>query len=140
MRLWLNPAVTAITVRPARGPLSSIASADFDGDGNVDVAAMGSFDSSVFVAFGAGDGTFGGLVELEPPNFTFASALDVADMDNDGDVDIVLNVPPIIFVNDGTGAFPTTFERRSERGDWQKTNSPTMATGPIKFTCEKRGA
>lgn len=94
-----------ISLPPAGGPLSSIVSADFNQDGLIDLAAMGSFDSHVFVLINEGDVQFAEPVPLEPPNFTFSSALEAADMDDDGDIDLVLNQPPVVFINAGDGTF-----------------------------------
>jgi hypothetical protein len=97
----------------------SLGSADFNGDGKLDLLIAGS--SGSFVSFGNGDGTFQlqstQLIPLAiPPSFSlqisnpdFYNAL-VADLDQDGKPDAVVIDSTTgllsLFVNDGTGTFP----------------------------------
>ena len=91
--------------------------ADFDGDGDLDVAqsyARGFFDSispRFGVVFNHGDGTFSApTFKLTPSGFTAAIA--GADLDGDGDIDVALAQSEpmggehvLVFLNSGTGAF-----------------------------------
>jgi len=87
--------------------------ADFNGDGKPDVAVTGTRGSNggrtgTWIGLNAG-GTLAPLVYYPSP----WGAIDVADLDLDGDVDVVgsgLDGLLTIRLNDGTGAFPSTFE------------------------------
>ena len=66
----------------------SIAAADVDGDGDLDVL-LGMGDSPNRVLLNAGDGTFKTSIELPGGNqYTFSIA--AADVDGDGDLDVLL--------------------------------------------------
>ncbi|MCB9896676.1 MAG: VCBS repeat-containing protein [Planctomycetes bacterium] len=89
-------------------PAHRLVAADFDGDGQIDVAELGGYVSAskVDVAFGRADGSF-------VPSGTqynsglYASGLAQADLDGDGDVDLAsgnkYSLP--LLMNDGTGHF-----------------------------------
>ena len=118
-----------------------IASADFDGDGDMDVvvanydyAAPGGTDGSSGFAllFNAGDGTYGEAVHY---TFTDKGSFDVVvgDFDEDGHPDLALpnsgritgehGNTVVVFLNDGTGAF-------TQAGEFLVTERPrTLAVG-----------
>jgi hypothetical protein len=87
-----------------------IATADFDNDGNLDLATVNLDGAPLSVLLGNGDGTF-----RNPVNYgsvSFGSSLAVADLTGDGNLDIVVantysNILTVYY-GDGTGAFPTT--------------------------------
>lgn len=97
----------------------ALGSADFNGDGKLDLLIAGS--SGSFISFGNGDGTFQlqstQLIPLAVPFFfspqisnpDFYNAL-VADLDSDGkpDAAVIDSTTGLLslFVNDGTGTFP----------------------------------
>jgi hypothetical protein len=100
---------------PANGPyavgatVKSLASADFDGDGQADALVAGA-TTDVYVLTGNGNGTFN-----LPALATALGAADVvrvADLDGDLDPDLALlrrgSNDVLIALNDGTGAFPVT--------------------------------
>jgi Bacterial Ig-like domain (group 3)/FG-GAP-like repeat len=68
------------------GSFSSIASADFDADGKLDVAVSKNVPYGVFVYFGSAGGTFGAPVALPYDAPTQVAA---GDLDNDGKPDLV---------------------------------------------------
>jgi hypothetical protein len=68
---------------PAGGALG-----DFDRDGRVDLATVGSDQLVVMVRFGSGDGTFGPAVEYPLP--TIAGTIGAVDLDHDEDLDLVV--------------------------------------------------
>lgn len=86
---------------------------DFDNDGKIDIAVSATDSGGVWIAHGAGDGTFNGsqsvLTGSEPHGVV------VLDVDGDGDPDIVNAVygddTLALLLNDGTGTFgaPTYF-------------------------------
>jgi hypothetical protein len=101
--------------RVERIPLSDfvpeVGTADFNGDGTVDLAGVIEDDVDVAIAFGRGDGTF-----LPTLTILFdGSARDVdftlPDLDGDGDVDVVIAEADVDRVswslNDGFGTFGT---------------------------------
>ena len=85
-----------------------LAVADFNQDGNIDAAVVGTRDDGLEVLFGNGDGTFT-LVQKFEDTTDFGTNVAVGDLNGDGDIDIVdvsnrfdlVN----IFLNDGAGQF-----------------------------------
>ncbi len=94
--------------------ISDVTSADFNGDGILDLAGVWGHQwnndpGQLKVAFGNGDGTFGAFNE-QVTDLSRAKSLKARDLDQDGDVDLVLNgrggTSPLRWVlNDGTGQF-----------------------------------
>ncbi len=87
------------------GDPEDLTSGDFDGDGNVDLAAQNDNEGTFEVLFGNGDGTFTPLVSVVVPGqdpgsgFPVPLAIGANDLDGDGDDDIVtanfgLNIGP----------------------------------------------
>jgi hypothetical protein len=66
----------------------SIAAADVDGDGDLDVL-LGMGDSPNRVLLNAGDGTFKTSIEL-PGGIMYTFSIAAADVDGDGDLDVLL--------------------------------------------------
>ena len=79
--------------------------ADFNGDGNLDLASCSQYTTSkVQVRFGQGDGTFGSAVDYTMgPSYFLTSA----DLDNDGDLDLVVGNGGqlVVMQNNGSGVF-----------------------------------
>ena len=97
--------VLAISGDPYSPPVRAAAAADFNGDGNLDLALPYSPTgqrTGILVSFGNGNGAFQMPVFYGGSNPIFIS---VADVNGDGHPDIV--VPgATIYWNDGHGAFP----------------------------------
>ena len=85
--------------------------ADIDGDGNMDIIIA--TDEGVSIALGNGDGTFNASTEVisEVVSGDTFTGLDIADIDGDGDLDILAgnsgNDKATIAYNDGNGTFST---------------------------------
>jgi hypothetical protein len=97
----LSPPVTYSTVILS----TSIRTADFNGDGHLDLACASG--SQVSILLGTGSGTFSSATNY--PLGNAVSAIDVADFNGDGKIDIVFSngldsVLTILF-GDGAGAF-----------------------------------
>jgi hypothetical protein len=97
------------TLRPRgfyNGPNFSdvIASADFSGDGNLDLV-VGSFVSSLRLYPGNGDGTFGPPVTLSGAQYT--EFLQIADFNGDGKPDIAATPGFLKILINTTGTVPT---------------------------------
>lgn len=89
-------------------------SADIDGDGDMDLAAESYYSSSIRIFKNNGSGTFTRTQEIANiPDVHWYSALNMADYDNDGDIDISFSTAtPIsgidsfyVYKNDGAGNF-----------------------------------
>lgn len=78
--------------------------ADFDDDGNPDVVAVGFGQSTVNLYLNDGNLNFSKAVIAE--DITQAALVEAADLDGDGDIDVVYTGPDArILWNDGNGAF-----------------------------------
>lgn len=93
--------------------IAAFAVADVDGDGAVDrldVTHTSSSSSSLLLARGDGAGDFGAQeVAAADLAYELATALDVFDVDGDGDQDVVVGgLGSDIYRNDGTGVFTRT--------------------------------
>ncbi len=66
-----------------------IATGDLNGDGHVDVASANSTQHRMSIIFGDGQGGLSDAVEYVEGNTIFPLAIDLGDIDGDGDLDIV---------------------------------------------------
>lgn len=86
-----------------------VGAADFNGDGHADMAAVLTQTNRVAVAFGDGTGSLSDPVYYNPSNFNFPVAIDLGDIDGDGDLDMATSCYSsstyTIFENDGNGQF-----------------------------------
>ncbi|MGR8935801.1 MAG: FG-GAP repeat domain-containing protein [Gammaproteobacteria bacterium] len=114
LAMWSLPvlAIQPVSFAPqtlfaARGDPNSVVAADFNGDGNTDVAAANKYSNNVSVLLGDGNGGFA-------PQTTFASgvapnSVATADFNGDGKIDIITaneysnNVS--VLLGDGNGGF-----------------------------------
>lgn len=81
--------------------------ADFDGDGNLDLAVTADSPDRVHFAFGAGDGTFSWFYDLQLVESSTPSGIVAADIDGDSDVDLVVTLEHFnkvqVLLNTGDG-------------------------------------
>lgn len=88
------------------GRISAISTADFDGDGILDLVLDRSAPNALRVLLGQGDGTFVNQPTVPTP-FPVFNIL-TTDFNGDGDVDLVVsgdNVETVLFSGDGWGRF-----------------------------------
>ncbi len=97
-----------------------ICAADFDGDGDVDVAVTNSLSKTFSHFANIGDGTFSAKVDYETEDSP--SGIYVADFNDDGDMDVVVtttrSMPSpshlvLYFENEGHGAFSPTVDYKT---------------------------
>lgn len=99
----------------------TMATADMDGDGDLDIVNGINWPYAISVAFNDGNGGFG-TVDTTTISNTSPYALKVADMDNDGDFDVVItqrvssNTNILTYSNDGIGGL-TLVESFTLTGD-----------------------
>lgn len=90
---------------------SSVAVADFDGDGKLDLAVAAADDNSVPILMGNGDGTFTPNVNSPVALGARPASVALADLDGDGKLDLatadLLGSTVSVSLGDGTGTFPT---------------------------------
>ncbi len=96
-------AESTLTAPLPLGEATFISVADFNGDGNVDIATGGDFDLSIAVISGNGDGTFNTAASYST-NGVIVN-LEAADLNNDGHIDLISDRD--ILLNDGEGNFGT---------------------------------
>ena len=114
---------------PADLHLKSATSGDIDGDGNMDlwVESNGGINVPSHFMVNNGDGTFtierarvSDEVLRNPPDFRQYVGNHLVDLDNDGDLELVLGqlspgplglgAPSLVLENDGTGHYPTRLD------------------------------
>lgn len=89
------------------GP-QGFATADFDSDGDLDLAVTNNGDNDISVLLGNGDGTFAAKVDY--PTGAYPFALTAADFDGDGDLDLAVandssnTLSVLLGIGDGTFA------------------------------------
>ncbi len=104
----LSPALFSLSFVAFR--VKQIATGDFDGNGLLDIVT-GSNNQAITILRNFGNGLFISQTYYEPSGIWIARELDVSDLDNDGDMDVVLANNAIstqgatLFVNDGSGCF-----------------------------------
>jgi hypothetical protein len=77
--------------------LNSLAFADFNGDGKLDIAAAsyypGNYSGNVYILLGNGDGTFQApITTAAAPEYTYTNTLAAGDFNKDGKTDLLVTV------------------------------------------------
>jgi len=113
IRIFLGNGDGTFTTAPAVvfpnsiGDHSSLAAADLNGDGYLDLVVTGNYLTQAYVLLGNGDGTFGPPVGFGLVNQPFSVA--VADFDGDGKLDLALadfnNQAVAVLLGNGNGTF-----------------------------------
>ena len=110
----------------------ALATGDFDGDGNTDVAAARIADDRVFVLLGAGDGTLPARQDVLTDSAVIVpDGLTAADLDADGLDDLVLAVQTaeaVVLRSNGDGTFT---ESRNRVADDGVLTTVTVAVGDL---------
>jgi hypothetical protein len=112
----------------ASGAAASVVSADFDGNGKLDLAALfvdGAHGSgTIAVVAGKGDGTFGAATLLPVADAAESGMLAAADLNADGKTDLVATTTRgvAVYLSNGTGfdapvLLPATHVRAIAAGD-----------------------
>ena len=118
-----------------------IAVGDFNNDGHPDLIVTtgpaGSYANYSFTLLGDGTGHF--TVKPLPGNLYWGRAT-VADVNNDGKLDLLMSSGPTIFIGNGDGSFSTRFQYWSGNcifADFEKTGKLSAACGnqggPLQF-------
>lgn len=122
-RVYLNPGngdFSAVVPQTLAGNNQSwgVAIGDIDGANGADIV-IGNYGQRTLVHFNDGNGNFGAGTAIGPgPDLRGTRRVEVADMDGDGDLDVVAansalggvadNAFDVVYFNDGTGVFPAT--------------------------------
>ncbi len=121
-RIYFNRAAGPVMLERTFGALpdeaglrvNNVAIGDSDGDGDNDIAIAGRYPQQSRLYRNDGTGTFTDVTPTQMPTDDGANRIVFADIDGDGDSDMVLatglaesgiNIPDRIYVNDGSGQF-----------------------------------
>jgi hypothetical protein len=118
LSIGINPRPSvafAVPINFATGGVAptNVQTADFNGDGKLDLVIANRTSNNIAVLFGNGDGTFQAPVSYVLNSGTFPSAVTVADVNNDGKADIEVANALVgtsggtltVFLNQGNGTF-----------------------------------
>jgi FG-GAP-like repeat/Bacterial Ig-like domain len=111
-----NGAFTLSSEMTVQGKPWMIGAADLNGDGYPDLVSANSNSNKTAVLFGDGAGGLSQPTHYAPPNCQFPLAVDIGDIDGDGDMDFVTSNYSsdnyTVFENDGNGQFtmPVTLQ------------------------------
>jgi hypothetical protein len=129
-----QPPLNSSTAVDNFGAIFSVAIGDFNRDGRPDaILCVG--ETEMWVLLGNGDGTFQAPVEVTLPNV--ASLLTAVDLDNDGNLDLVVTdgltgvVQTMLGHGDGTfspgSSYAGTYFGAAVTGDFNKDGAPDLA-------------
>jgi FG-GAP-like repeat/FG-GAP repeat len=100
----------------------SVAVADFNGDGRLDLAVANENSSSISVLLGTGDGTFQAAVNYPLGPFTQPTAIASGDFNGDGKLDLVVanrsGASVIVLIGNGDGTFQAPVSYPAGAGPW----------------------
>ena len=106
-------------------PARDVAAADFDGDGDIDMATSGS-SAPISIRLNNGDGTFGSVTSYGAGG-TYAKRLSAGDLNGDGIADLVTTDDDVdsirVWASNGDGTFAAPVSYSTGTG----TTTPTLA-------------
>ncbi len=96
---------------------ANVVTADFNGDGKLDLAVAHTSDNSIYIMLGNGNGTFQAAVKTAVGE-SIQGGLRVGDFNNDGKLDLFLpsmatGYPAIVMLGNGDGSFRTAINSSS---------------------------
>ncbi len=126
--IWMNDGIGAFTpdgsYPQAGSSVQDMALADVDNDGDLDLASgqfFGGGPASVRIRRNDGSGLFG-ADEIVSVGATEANGIEFADMDSDGDLDLLVARPDIdsvgLLTNDGSGSFAAPVTVANVESPW----------------------
>ncbi len=96
------------------GAAAAVVSADFDGDGKLDLAALftGAAGGTIAILPGKGDGTFGPTTSIPVADAADGATLVAADLNADGKADLVATTTRglAVYLSNGKGFEPVALE------------------------------
>ncbi|MBW4698767.1 MAG: VCBS repeat-containing protein [Aphanocapsa lilacina HA4352-LM1] len=120
------------------------AAGDLDGDGDLDIVSANRYSDTLSVLSNNGNGTFGAPRNLVLPARSGPSALVVADLDGDGDLDLVTaNVFAAgvsVFLNNGNGTFSAAQNYPAAAGTSDVVAGDLDGDGDLDLMTANRGA
>ncbi len=130
------------------GSVTSLAAADLNGDGYLDLVVTGNYLTQAYVLLGNGDGTFGVPAGFGSVNQPFGVA--VADFDGDGRLDLALtdtgNQAVAILLGNGNGTFQSQIEYSAggypyalSVADFSRDGHPDIAIATEGYCCGNLG-
>ena len=130
--------VVSVAAATAGNNPQSIASADVNGDGNIDLVVANFSDNTVSVLLGNGDGTFNQAQSSPAPTGTGPTSVAIGDFNGDGKLDLVTADKSInsisVLLGNGDGTFQSHTEYATGRnpvqvvvGDFNNDGKPDVA-------------